>query len=142
RGEEGLRSRAQAYCWAHVGNARRVANDHEGAAEAFSRTWSLWNAGAEAGSDLFPEWQLLSLEASLLRDQRRLPEALDLLKRAQAVCGGGTAAMARILLNKETVLDLQGNLEAALAVLAEAAPLIEVIGDSDLLLRLRFNMAV
>jgi hypothetical protein len=35
-----------------------------------------------------------------------------------------------------------GDSEGALAVSAEAAPLIEAIGDSDLLLRLRFNMAV
>jgi transcriptional regulator with XRE-family HTH domain len=141
-GEEGLRSRAQAYCWAHVGNARRVANDHEGAEEAFSRAWSLWRTDTEAGAELFPEWQLLSLEASLRRAQRRLPEALDLLDRARASCGGEAIAIARILLNKETVLDLLGDLEGALAVLAEASPLIEATGDSDLLLRLRFNMAV
>jgi transcriptional regulator with XRE-family HTH domain len=139
-GEEGLRSRAQAYCWAHVGNARRVANDLDGAEEAFTRAWSLW--GAEAESELFPEWQLLSLEASLLRDQRRLREALDLLDRARAVCGGGTAATARILLKKAPVLDMLGDSEGALAVSAEAAPLIETIGDSDLLWRLQFNMVV
>ena len=141
-GEEDLRSRAQAYCWAHVGNARRVANDLDGAEEAFARSWSLRQVGAEADSDLFPEWQLLSLEASLRRDQRRLPEALELLDHGQAVCESGTVALSRILLKKETVLDLLGDIEAALAVLVEAAPLIEATGDSDLLLRLRFNMAV
>jgi len=62
---DGLRARAQGYGWAHVGNARRVANDYDGADEAFVRAWDLWRAGTEAGSELFPEWQLLSLEASL-----------------------------------------------------------------------------
>jgi transcriptional regulator with XRE-family HTH domain len=139
-GEEDLRSCAQSYGWAHIGNARRVANDLDGAEKAFSRARALWHAGA--GSDLFPEWQLLSLEASLRRDQRRLPEALELLNRARAVCGGGTAVTARILLIKAPILDMQGDSEGALAVFAETAPLIEAIGDSDLLLRLRFNMAV
>ncbi len=83
-GEEGLRSRAQGYCWAHIGNARRVANEYDRADEGFTHAWGLWRAGTEADGELLPEWQLLSLEASLRRDQRRLPEALELLDRAQA----------------------------------------------------------
>jgi transcriptional regulator with XRE-family HTH domain len=139
-GEEVLRSRAQGYCWAHVGNARRVANDHDGADEAFTRAWDLWRADTEAGAELFPEWRLLSLEASLRRDQRRLPEALELLDRAQAVCAGEVKAVARILLKKEHVLEVMGDTEGALAVLTQLAPLVEASGDADLVLRLRFNM--
>jgi tetratricopeptide (TPR) repeat protein len=140
--EEGLRSRAQGYCWAHVGNARRVGNDLDGANEAFSRSWDLWRAGTKADDELFPEWRLLSLEASLRRGQRRLPQALELLNRARAVCADVPDAIARILLQKETVLDLMGDIQGALAVLAEVAPLIEANGDRDLLLRSSFNMAV
>jgi tetratricopeptide (TPR) repeat protein len=139
--EEGLLSRAQGYCWAHVGNARRVGNDLNGADEAFTRTWDLWRADIKADDELFPEWRLLSLEASLRRAQRRLPEALELLHRAGAVCGEAGMAVARILLQKEHVLEVMGDTEGALAVLAQAAPLVEAAGDSDLLLRLRFNMA-
>jgi transcriptional regulator with XRE-family HTH domain len=139
--EEGLRSRAQGYCWAHVGNARRVANDLDGADEAFTRAWGLWRAGA-ADTELFLEWRLLSLEASLRRDQRRLPEALELLDRARAVCEGGPDPIARILLQKETVLDLMGDIEVALAVLTEAAPLVKATGNLHLLFSLQFNMAV
>ena len=51
-------------------------------------------------------------------------------------------AIARILLQKETVLDLMGDIEGALAVLAEAAPLVEAAGNRHLLFSLRFNMAV
>ncbi len=140
--EEGLRSRAQGYCWAHVSNARRVANDFDGADEAFILAWELWRADTEAGSELFPEWRLLSLEASLRREQRRLPEALELLNRARAVCGGSPNAAARILLQKETVLDLMRDIEGALAVLAEALPLVEAAGNLHLLFSLHFNMAV
>ncbi|HEY4572750.1 MAG TPA: helix-turn-helix transcriptional regulator, partial [Thermoanaerobaculia bacterium] len=140
-GEEGLGPCAQGYCWAHVGNARRVANDFDGADEAFTRAWALWRVNTEAGAELFPEWRLLSLEASLRRAERRLPEALELLDRALAVCGDEAMAVARILIQKEHVLEVMGDTEGALAVLAQAAPLIEATGDSDLLLRLRFNMA-
>src|SRR3954451_15214346 len=139
--EEGLRSRAQGYCWAHVGNARRVGNDFAGADEAFVRAWDLWRAGSEAGTELFPEWRLLSLEASLRRAERRLPEALELLDLALVACGDEAMAVARILIQKEHVLEVMGDTEGALAVLAQIAPLIEAAGDSDLLLRLRFNMA-
>jgi hypothetical protein len=85
---------------------------------------------------------LFSHEASLRRAQRRLPEALELLNRAWTACGGEPIATARILLKKETVLDLTGDIEGALAFLSEAAPLIEATGDRDLLLRFSFNMAV
>jgi len=139
-GEEGQRSRAQGYCWAHVGNSRRVANDYDGADDAFTRTWHLWRGGTKADDKLFPEWQPLSLEASLRRAQRRLPEALELLDRAQAACAGEAKAVARILLQKEHVLEVMGDTEGALAVLTQLAPLVEAAGDSDLVLRLRFNM--
>jgi transcriptional regulator with XRE-family HTH domain len=135
------RLRAQGYCWAHVGNARRVDNDYDGAEEAFTRVWGLWRAGINVDGELFPEWQLLSLEASLRRDQRQLPEALELLDRAQAGCGGQPMVVARILLKKEHVLEVMGDTEGALAVLTQAAPLVEAAGNRHLLFSLRFNMA-
>jgi transcriptional regulator with XRE-family HTH domain len=84
-GEEDLRSRAQGYCWAHVGNARRLGKDLGGANEAFARARDLWRPGTDAAVELFPEWRLLSLEALLRRAQRRLPEALESLRRARAI---------------------------------------------------------
>jgi hypothetical protein len=44
-GEESWRSRLKGYCWAHVGNARRAANDLSGADEALTRARELWRAG-------------------------------------------------------------------------------------------------
>jgi hypothetical protein len=41
-GEESWRSRLKGYCWAHIANARRVANDLSGADEALTRAWELW----------------------------------------------------------------------------------------------------
>ena len=60
---EELRSRAEGYCWAHIGNARRAAGDADGAQEAFALARKLWQAGA--ASELLPERRMLELEASL-----------------------------------------------------------------------------
>ena len=138
-GPESWRSRVMGYCWAHVANARRVSNDHAGADEAFVRAWDLWRAGADA-EGLLPEWRLFDLEASLRRAERRFPEALELLDRARSGCGGDPLAAGRILLNKEHAFNQMGDVEAALATLMEAAPLVEASGDRRLLFALRFNM--
>jgi tetratricopeptide (TPR) repeat protein len=138
-GDETLR--CQGYCWAHVGNARRVATDFDGANAAFARAWEIWRAGIETDSDLFPEWRLLDLEASLRREQHRFPEALALLDQARTACGGQPLAVGRVLLKREHVFNAMGDTQAALATLAEAAPFVEASGDRRLLFSLRFNMA-
>ena len=141
-GDESWRSRLKGYCWAHIANARRVANDHEGADQGFARAWKLWEAGADSGPKLLEEWLLPALEASLRRDQRRFPEALELTDRAKA-CNGGSSptALLTLLLKEESILSQMGDPRRALAALAEAAPLVEASGDRQLLFTLRFNMA-
>jgi transcriptional regulator with XRE-family HTH domain len=139
RVKEPLRSRAQGYCWAFIGNARRIAEDFDGADEAFARAWKLWEAGADC--ELLPESRLLELETSLRRAQHRLPLALKLLDRAQAASGENPVAVSRILLQKGYVLDLMGNIEGALAALEEAAPTVEASGEPRLRFALRFNIA-
>jgi tetratricopeptide (TPR) repeat protein len=136
---EGRRSRARSYCWAYIGNARRVATDFDAADEAFARSWNLRRAGEKSDPELLPEWRLLDLEASLRRAERRLPAALDLLDRARAASGDDPVAAARILIKKERLLNVTGDFEAALAVLAEAAPFVEASGDPHLRFALRFN---
>ncbi|MBW8876706.1 MAG: hypothetical protein JF614_17215 [Acidobacteria bacterium] len=130
--------RAQGYCWGHVANARRVGNDLSGADEAFVRAWDLWRAGGE--SDL-AEWRLLDLEASLRRDERRFSEALELLDRARAASGDDPLAVGRILLKKEHVFEQMGDVQNALAALAEAAPFVEAVGDARQLFVFRFKSA-
>lgn len=140
-GEENWRSRVQGYCWAHVANARRVANDHAGADEAFVRAWELWRAGAKSDPGLLAEWRLLDLEASLRRAERRFSESLDLLDQARKSAGGDPLAVGRILLKKEHVFNQVGDPQGALSVLTEAAPFIEASGNPRWLFALRFNMA-
>ena len=140
-GEERWSWHLRGWCWGHLGNARRVVFDFDGADLAFARAWQLWAAGEPAEPGWLPEWRLLSLEASLRREQRRLPEAQDLLDRAIAGCGGEPAAMARCLLKKEHVFEVMGDIPAALAALARAAPFVALSEDPHLLLTHRFNEA-
>lgn len=140
-GEERWCSRLQGYAWAFVANARRVANDFDGADEAFAQAWALWRAGAGSAPDLLPEWRLLDLEASLRREQLRFSEALGLLDRAQSLCAEVEAATGRILLKKEHILSQMGDFEGALAVLDEATSLIERVREPRLLFGLLFNRA-
>ncbi|HVG06907.1 MAG TPA: helix-turn-helix transcriptional regulator [Thermoanaerobaculia bacterium] len=132
------RAQATAYGWGYMANARRVANDFDGAGADFVRARKLW-PGSDSG--LFPEWRLLDLEASLRRAQHRWPEALALLDEARARSGGDRLAAARILLKKEHVLQQMGDAEGALRVLEEASPLVESLKDPHLLFALRFNQA-
>lgn len=140
-GPESWRRRLEGYCWAHLGNSRRVAEDFAGANAAFAKAWELWRAGAEPNPGLLPEWRLLDLEASLRRDQRRFTEALDLLERARAAGEPSKSAVAQILLNKEFVFDQMGDTEGALKALTEAIPLVEASENRRLLFFLRFKQA-
>jgi transcriptional regulator with XRE-family HTH domain len=47
------RRRAEGFAWAHLGNARRVANDHEGGDAAFSAYQEAWKAGSADDDSFF-----------------------------------------------------------------------------------------
>jgi transcriptional regulator with XRE-family HTH domain len=137
-----LRLRAEAFCLAFLANVLRVATDFTGADRAFVRAWELWRAGAPCEPELFPEWRLLDLEASLRREQHRFADALECLDRAVAASGAGSLVAGRLSIKKANVLEHSGDHAGALAVLQETAPTIEAAQDPHLLLRLRFNTAV
>ena len=127
------RSRLTGYCWAHIGHARRICNDYETADEAFARGREFWGKGDDSGPELLAEWRPLAMEASLRRDQRRFPEALELLDRAVASRGGTSpAALLILLLEKEHVFEQSGDIPSALAALVRAAPLLEDSEDPRL----------
>jgi len=139
--EPGFCLRLQGHCLGRRANAWRVANDLDRAEEDFAGAWELWRTGSDADPPLLAEWQMLSLEASLRVPQQRYPEALDLLDRAMAAAGGDRAAEGRILLKREHVYEQSGDVERALAALAEAAPVIEGCGDARLAFLHRFKTA-
>jgi tetratricopeptide (TPR) repeat protein len=140
-GGERWSRRLQGYAWAHVGNARRVGNDHAGADAAFAKASELWRSGQDQEPGLLQEWRMLSMEASLRRAERRFGDALELLGRARVCTSGDPEAHAVILLNRGFVCDVMGDIEGALAALSEAAIYVEQTGDCRLLFALRFETA-
>jgi tetratricopeptide (TPR) repeat protein len=110
------------------------------AAAAFDAAKRLWETGEGADGGLLDAGRVLDLESSLLRDQRRLAEALDLIDRALSLGPAGTAA-ARLLVKRAKVLEEQKDYAAAVAALRRAEALFELEDDPRLFLCLRFNLA-
>jgi transcriptional regulator with XRE-family HTH domain len=61
-GEESWRSRLKGYCWAHVAEARRAANDLAGAEEASARARELWGEGDGSDSEILTEGRPFDLQ--------------------------------------------------------------------------------
>lgn len=139
-GDAAWGSATQGWSWGFVANAQRVGVDLCAAEASFATAWRLWRA---AGPELvcpLGEWRLLDLEASFRRARRDFAGALELLERALAAAPA--SARGRILLKKEYTYEQAGDLPAALAVLEEAAPLIEADGDPNLRWSLGMNRVV
>jgi tetratricopeptide (TPR) repeat protein len=134
------RRRVEGFAWGFVGNAQRVGCDLPAAAANVATAWRLWRAGAAAPDSCLGEWRLLDLEASLRRDQRRFDLALDLLERALAAAPA--AARGRILLKKSYTLEQAGEIDAALAALEEAIPLVGLEGEPHRFWTVRINRLV
>jgi tetratricopeptide (TPR) repeat protein len=124
RGPEAWLQRIQGYAAAHVANALRVSGDLMLADITLEEANRLWHAGSDPAGVLDPG-RLLDLEASLRRDQRRLPEALALLDEAVAV----GRSPERALLKKGHTLEVMGDYEKAVETLRLAAPLVRRKGD-------------
>ena len=134
-----LRAQAESYSWGFLGNARRVRGYLLLSDEAFARSAALWPEDEDVNACPLDMSRLLDLKASLRREQRRLPEALDLLgrafKQARTDC-----AKARILLKKAKTLEETDNYAEAVKALRQASPFVERSGDLRLLLNLGFNL--
>jgi tetratricopeptide (TPR) repeat protein len=103
----------------HVANAIRVErNDLPPAGEPFERTRGQWEAGADTDPGLLNEARVLSLEASLRRTQRRVPEAVALLDRALAMDRWDETPL--LLLGKAGALVELGDYEQSISVLQGA----------------------
>lgn len=138
-GEEGARSQIQGYAWAFVGNARRVASRLPEAEEAFKKSRLLRQAGVDFKPGLLDEGQLVDLEASLCRDQRRFDDALVLHDQALSVLN--QRASVSILLNKSATQEQMGDFDASIATLEKAAFQVDSEREPRLLFGLRFNLA-
>lgn len=140
-GDAGWRSRVEGRARAHLANAWRVAGKLPVADTEFARALHLWEAGATSDPGLLDPVRMLDLEASLRKDQRRLPQALDLLDRALAT-RPAPEVEGRLLIKKGCVLEKLEHYQEALAVLERAAPLADAAPDRRLALVWRFDWLV
>jgi len=139
RGGQEWRWRTEGWARFHLGNALRVANGPK-AADELAQAKKLWADGAPGDPGLLNESRVLGLEASLLRAQRRLPEALELLNDALKIDQWGETR--NLLLNRATVLHVMGDFEASIEALRAAAPLLDERREPWLLFALRFDWIV
>lgn len=123
RGEDLFCCQVKGFAYVHLANAWRVAGRIRWAEKAFALGQRLWEAGVGTKYDFLPAWRLRDLEGSLLRDQRRLTEALEALEMARQVAPG--EAWAHILINRAATLSQMVEPEAAISTLWEAEPLID-----------------
>jgi tetratricopeptide (TPR) repeat protein len=125
--------------WAHIGNARRVRSDLQGAEEAFERA----DAHLRKGSlESIERAIFLDFKASLRRDQRRFDEAMRLLHRAASIFlqHGHRHRAGRSLVNLATVRNHSGSAEQAIPILQQALELIDPEQEPRLLLCTRHNL--
>jgi tetratricopeptide (TPR) repeat protein len=131
-----LRARGLAY----LANARRMRSDLAGADQAMA----LARAEIARGTgDPVERARLLDLEASLRLEQRRLPEAARLLRRAVAAYRAAeeTRSAGKALIQLAEVQRTAGRPEEAVGLLREAAEEIDPAKDHKLLLCARHNLA-
>jgi tetratricopeptide (TPR) repeat protein len=138
-GGEGWVSRV--FAWAFLANALRVKGDLKGAEEASACSARLQAEPPEGRPELPEPWRLLDLEASLRFTQRRLPEALRLLDRAEELAPRSGPIRARLLCKRSNVLERMEDSERSIAALREALAEIDSEAEPHLFYMLRFNLA-
>lgn len=117
--EDRSRLRLAGWCTPFVANSLRVGGDLKASEAAFAHADKLWQQGE--GGDPFgilDSTRRLDLKASLLRQQGKFEEALDLID--QALIGSPPEAAARLLFKKATTHSRAGSYEKAIVILREA----------------------
>jgi transcriptional regulator with XRE-family HTH domain len=139
-GADGWQRRVEGYCRMHLSSALRVGGTLPAAAEALARAAELWQAGAGDDPGLLNEARVLQIEASLRRERRELPRALALLDRALAIDRWGETPS--LLIGKAKALEELGDFAESIALLRQAAPLIDVDRDLVKLFSVHLNLAI
>jgi tetratricopeptide (TPR) repeat protein len=137
--EAGFRCRVEGFCRIHLSNAHRVGGTLPEASEEFARGAQLWHSGAAADPGLLNETRVLQIEASLRRDQGNVSACLTLLDRALAIDRWDMAPA--LLIAKSTALEGLGDFAGAIAMLRQAAPLLDGERDMRELFAIRVNLA-
>lgn len=123
----------QARAWAYVGNSRRMKFDLRGAEDAFAQAFACLRKGTQEPME---KAVLLDLRSSLLRNQRRFPEALRCLERALAIFRqlGERHRAGRSLVNMSTIHHFAGESDREIPLLYQALELIDPSREPRLLL--------
>jgi transcriptional regulator with XRE-family HTH domain len=137
-GTDAWRMRLEGFCTAFVANARKAANEVPLAAQTFARALRLWHDGKDE-EGLLSEAYFLDLEASLRREQRLFPQALELHDKARKLARPDEVGI--ILLNKAATLQDAGQHDKALQTLEEAVQAIDGERQPRLRCVLLFNQA-
>jgi tetratricopeptide (TPR) repeat protein len=129
----------QARAWAELGNARRVAGD---LAEAESDLGRAMRRAEQGSGDRGLLVQLMDLTASLLVDQQRFAEAMQLLDGVERMhrSAGDLHAAGRALVSKGTAAGLGLNPQEAVRLLIEALQLLDARRDPDLVFMTVHNL--
>ncbi len=124
--------------WAFLANARRIRSDLAAAEKAFTVARQLL---AEGSGDPIEQAQVMELEASLLRAQRRFDDGSKLLKRViRAYRRAGEPHLAgRALIKQAMLLREAGQPSEGIPLLERAALLIDPQAEPRLLCCLRQN---
>jgi tetratricopeptide (TPR) repeat protein len=136
-GDPPWRACLEGYCRAFVANALRARGDVGGADAEFTAARNLWQSGGMSGRGPLAEWQMLDMELSLRLALRQFDAAHDLFRRALPVAP--PERRGHLLLRHSLTLEYSGEIEAALATLDQATPLVDADSDVRNRLVLRFN---
>jgi transcriptional regulator with XRE-family HTH domain len=123
-GSEGLRSRLRGFAGAHLANALRVGGQGLPAADTvLEEALAMWRSGAGADAGLVNAARVLSLQASMRRDQRRFGEALAALDEGLQIDRWGETPA--LLLGKAVTLSELGEFKASIDQLCLAGTFVE-----------------
>jgi tetratricopeptide (TPR) repeat protein len=128
------------WCWAFLGNARRVSGHLPDAEGGFRQADRLWQQGQ---GDPWPldASRLLDLKASLRMYQGRFGEAVPFLDQALNEASTETGRC-RLLIKQATILLFEEQYSQALNRLEQAEALVNEVDDPRTILVLRFNVVV
>src|SRR6185295_12620929 len=130
----------QARAWAYLGNARRIASDLAGAEQALANAERF----AEGGSaDPLEEARILDLRASLLSDEDRFEQAVELLDVVIDIYDSlrEPHGRGRAMISKGLFLGYAGWPEEAIRILRKGLGLIDWDREPRLVLMARHNLA-
>jgi tetratricopeptide (TPR) repeat protein len=131
-----LESRA----WAQSANAQRILGNLEVAERCFATAEEL--LAETNGVGIFDEARLYDLKASLRRDQRRWPEALELHDRVIGIyqCLGQRHLLGRAYAQKATVISEIGDFASSISLLRRALELLDPKEEPRMFLAARHNL--